>query len=647
MHQGDPFAQKYAQKRERKWEGNAPLLINTKDKNKISAEKNITQLNLEKCEQASILLDNLSTFEEIGTIEEGRFYKDNPLDHASLFNWQMTNVKEKSPLRGQLTEEDLISELYRYVGVPGADKGVVSEWIPYTRGNPKRGENISYFSHMENGEEVPSGNYKRGKNRRHSPRSDSLTAHHNEKTQSACAKEGNNVKGKKKTNTNKYVFNLRTAKKELIKDKKGNFNNAEKAITYVNKCDRDVIEYRKEKKLKEQIRMHEEEKEKMKSNFEEMIKDITEKYQTQEEKKKKLIGSIYSKYMNMRNEFSKMKSITENVKSENKKFKEEVNRLTVNPVEKTLLDGYKSKLDEYIVLANCKGNKIQQLERELQSVRTSAELLAKKNATLVEDKRRLLKGSEHLKRDNIQLQRDLENARRENQQLRDELFYKDMKMNYLVSILNVLDETILGDGGCREVQRGKTAHRGGAAQRVKATQKGGPAGNHQTDKHTTANGAKKTAQRDAKAEGCAIQKMNKKILIKSIVQKIKDINKKIRKEEEKTVGTVQSNVAVVEEETSAEVLTRSDKHEGGGNQNESRQLLEAYFNCNNFTLNDSAREASTGENTHAAFFVNGGNTGGKPFNHCADELDQVGNDLSVVVSVTGVDKTAEPNHDAE
>ncbi|GAB65055.1 hypothetical protein PCYB_042590 [Plasmodium cynomolgi strain B] len=321
-----------------------------------------------------------------------------------------------------------------------------------------------------------------------------------------------------------------------------------------------------------------------------------------------------------------MKSITENVKYENKKFKEEVNRLTTNPVERTLLDCYKSKLDEYIALANCKGNKIQQLEREVISVRTSAELLSKKNATLTEDKKRLLKGSENLKRDNIQLQTELENARRENQQLRDELFYKDMKMNYLVSILNVVDETILGDGG------GGATQRVGAAQRRGAAHKGGPEGNHQTDKHPAMSGAKKTAQRDTKPEGCAIQKMNKKILIKSIVQKIKDINKKIHKEGD-TVGALPSNVEVVEEETSAEVITRKDKHEGGRNQSDSRQLMEAYFNCN-FTLNESARDGSTGENTHAAFFVNG------------DQLDQVGNDPSAVASVTGEDG-AEPSHGAE
>ncbi|KJP89048.1 hypothetical protein AK88_01341 [Plasmodium fragile] len=590
-------------------EGTALSFINTKDMSKVGAGKNITQLNLEKCEQASILLDNLSTFDEIGALEEGRCYKDNPANHASLFNWQRGNVqgeKEKSPLRAELTEEDLISDFYKYVGVPG----VASGWIPYTKDVPRREENISYFSNMERGEEVPRESYKRGQNITHSQRSDSITAHYNGEIQTACGKEANNVKEKKRTNANKYVFNLRTAKKELIKDKKGSFNNTEKTITYVNKCDRDVINFQKEKKLKEQIRMHEEEKEKIKNSFEDIIKNITEKYETQEEKKKKLITNIYNRYMNMRNEFNKMKSITENVKSENKKFKEEVDRLTANPVERTLLNDYKNKLQKYILLDDFKGNKIQELERQIQSVRTSAEALAKKNASLVEDKKRLLKNSENLKRDNIQLQTDLENARRENQQLRDELFYKDMKMNYLVTILNVLDETILGDGGCREVQRG------GVAQRRGATQKGG-----------------------------AIQKMNKKILIKSIVQKIKDINKKMLKQEE-MVGTLQSKVGVVEEETCAEVITRNDTHEEGENQNENRKLLEAYFNCNNFILNESARDVTTGENIHAAFFVNGGNAGGKAFNHCTDQLDQVGNDPTADVSVAGADG-AEVNNGAQ
>ncbi|EUD66869.1 hypothetical protein C922_02854 [Plasmodium inui San Antonio 1] len=586
--------------------------MNTKETGKTGAEKNITQLNLERCEQASILLDNLSTFEEISTIEEGRCHKTNPVDHASLFNWGMRKVEEKSPLRGELTEKDLISDLCRYVGVPGDEKRVVSEWIPYTRGVPTRRENINYFLHTKDGEDVTSESYKRGANRRHSLRRDSITEHYMEKTQTGCAKEGNNVKAKKKTNGNKYVFNLRTARKELIRDKRANCNNTEKIITYVKKSDRNVTDYKKEKKFKEQTRMHEEEKEKMKTNFEEMIKNITEKYQEQEEKKKKLITNIYSKYMNMRNEFSKMKSITENVKFENKRFKEEVDRLTANPVEKTLLESYKSKLDEYIVLANSKGNRIQELQREVQSVRTSAELLAKKNATLEKEKKRLLKGSENLKRDNIQLQTDLENAKRENQKLRDELFYRDMKINYLVSILDVVDETILGDGVGGALQKGGASQRGGTLQKRGASQKGGPEGNHQTDKDTPGSDAKKTPQRDTKSKGCAIQKMNKKILIKSIVQKIKDINKKIHKEEE-TVGTLQSDVQVVEEETSTEAITQNDKHEGGENQSESRQVLEAYFNCGDFTLNDNTREASTGEKTHAAFFVNGDNAGDQAF----------------------------------
>ncbi|CAA9986806.1 conserved Plasmodium protein, unknown function [Plasmodium knowlesi strain H] len=642
MHQVDLFGQKSEQKGERKWEGSTPLFIITEGKSKTSAEKNVTKLNLEKCEQASILLDNLSTFEEISNIEEGPCYKTNAVDNASVFNWQIRNVEGKSPLSGKLTEEDLICNLYRYIGVPGADKGVVSEWNSYTgNGIPRNGENINYHAHMEDGEEVQRDNYKRGENIRHSPRGDSITSHYSGKIQAVCPKDGNNVRTKKKENVNKYVFNLRTGKKELIKDKKGNFTNPEKTITYVNKCDRNEVDYRKEKKLKEQARMHGEEKEKMKKNFEEMIKGIREKYQTQEEKEKKLIRSIYSKYMNMRNELSKMKSITENVKSENKKFKEEVNRLTANPVESTLLDGYKSKLDEYIVLANCKGNKIQQLEREIESMRSSAELLARRNSTLVEEKRRLLKGNEILKRSNVQLQMDFENARKENEQLRNELFYKDMKMNYLVSILNVVDETILGDSGCGEVQRGK------AAQGAGTTERGGHEGNRQTDKHTSADDAKNSTHRPTKPEACAIQKMNKKILIKSIVQKIKDINKKVRRGEERRVGALRSNVGVAQEEACPEVIKQNDKDGGREKQNGSSQVMEAYFNSENFTLSESVREASTGENAHAAFFVNVPNADGKPFNHCTDELDQVGEDPSDIVWVTGGDNKAERSDEAE
>ncbi|CAG9482767.1 conserved Plasmodium protein, unknown function [Plasmodium vivax] len=629
MHEGDPFGEKYAERREGKWERVAPLLLsNTKERSKKGEEKNITQINLEKCEQASILLDNLSTFEEMGTIEEGRCYKATPVDHLPLFNWQMRKVKEKSPLRGEITEEDLISNLYRYVGVPGADKGVVSGGVPYARGVPRRGERVSYSPHEgdgqkgEDGEDgvdiVDSEDSQAGPSRRHLPRADSTAAQRREDILAAGAEAVNNHQAKKRTNGNKYVFNLRTARKELVKDKKGSCSSGERIITYVKKSDRDAMDYRTEKKMKEQTRMHEEEKEKMKNKFEEMIKDLTEKYQVQEEKKKKLISSIYSKYMNMRNEFTKMKSINENVKSVNEKYKEEVNRLTANPVERTLLDSYKSKLDDYIALANCKGNKIQQLEREVQSVRTSADLLSKKNATLVEEKKRLLKGSDNLKRDNVKLQTELERARRENQQLRDELFYKDMKVNYLVSILNVVDETILGDGG------------GGAAQRRTTTQRGA------TQRRTT-------AQKGTTAQG-AIQKMNKKILIKSIVQKIKDINRKIQKEEE-TAGRLPINVGAVEGETCGEAITRNGNQEGVTKQSESRQMLEAYFDSDHFTLNESAREASTGENAHAAFFVNGANAGGKPFNELADQQAQVGHNPSAAVAVTGADG-AEGSHGA-
>lgn len=252
--------------------------------------------------------------------------------------------------------------------------------------------------------------------------------------------------------------------------------------------EKEKIKRERKKLIKDKEKIREDEREKMKKELEKKIEEVVIKYEEEKEKNRKLLETIYTKYMNLRNTLSKCEEEKKMLKEQNKKLQEEITNSSNNCIDKNVANQYKEQFETYINMCNDKERKIRNLVEELKHIKKKLTEKEQQITNLVEEKKKWNKTSLQLKTDIIRVQKQLEHTKSSKDKMQELLIYKEMKINYFINILNVIDERILGT--CSQSEKPK---------------------------------------KKEKLDLDAIQNMNKKIIIKSIMHKIQDLNRKMEK----------------------------------------------------------------------------------------------------------------------
>ncbi|SPJ08288.1 conserved Plasmodium protein, unknown function [Plasmodium sp. DRC-Itaito] len=609
-------------------------------------KKKIEQTNFEKCEKASILLDNPSIFEDLHIIEDNIYPKMNEQEkELNLYNYvntkntkhlndkknynqcekifdltkyQRKNMKKKNSFDNNPKEsycdnndvnlcyKNLNSETrYNNVFVNNHNREHYTETCEeYFNNNPGEGDSLTCSGILEKYEHdrMEEIHMKFETNNLHR---DYIKKEHNFND----VKSGNNIVNyEQKDNT--YIFNLSSGKNEMNRKTKQKFyldehmelaknkiKNKEEVVVYKNEIgnnynERDIktsfnnfsikektlycmenveendkrnkknkrninnylknglINIHKKGAKKNYINMNEFEDKikKIHNEYELKYDDIIKQYDEDDIKKKKLINNIYMKYMNIKNELIKTQKEIISIKEENNKLKEELKVTPEKIIESNIVDSYKNKLEEYIFLTRHKDLKIKNLEEELNKEKKYIEEKEKKISVISEQKNNLHKINILLKKDTMNFEKKLENLRKINEELKQIIFYKEIKISYFINILNIIDETILNDNN---VKNGKN--------KIKKDNK-------------------------KKMELDPIKNMNKKIIIKSIVHKIKDINKKMETHNQ-MLNTFENRKNHIVD-NNQEILKNSDNLIKDIKKKNQSELLDNYFDSSGFSLNE-------------------------------------------------------------
>ncbi|SCL97181.1 conserved Plasmodium protein, unknown function [Plasmodium chabaudi chabaudi] len=395
---------------------------------------------------------------------------------------------------------------------------------------------------------------------------------------------GNKAEGNRKKidKQDKYVFNLKSGKKERIdmkpyKDK--NKNDWKKNTT--NEWDNNS---------EENMKMFEN---KMKTEYDTKLNKIIKKYKAQDEEKKEVTNIIYKKYINIKNDLIKESYEKKRLKDDNEKLKNELTELIKLPVENDMIYNYKKKLEDYMYLSKNKDIEIKKLENELINMKNKLNVLEKECLSLSGEKTKLRGTNEEIKKDNINLKKKLETFKIVNDEMKEILFYKDLKINYFSNIISLLDETIMK----KEVQKVMFSKVRKTGENLGGIDNGSTSSQKIEDDCQQKNDECQNFMGD-KQMG-AIKNMNKKIIIKSFVQKIEDINKKIIKHmnaldsyENKMSNILYNSHEIVENSENTSEKNKKDN-----------ELLDKYFNCENLSFNENELNLSVGSDGLTTFFA--------------------------------------------
>ncbi|CXH92282.1 conserved Plasmodium protein, unknown function [Plasmodium berghei] len=380
----------------------------------------------------------------------------------------------------------------------------------------------------------------------------------------------------------KYIFNLKSGKKEridvkLCKDK--NKKDVKKNI---------ISEWYNNSE--ENNKMFEN---KMKTEFDIKLNKMIEKYRVQDEEKKEVTNIIYKKYMNIKNGLIKESYEKKKLKDENEKLKNELMGLIKPPIENNMIYDYKKKLENYMYLSKNKDIEVKKLENELINMKNKLNVFEKEYLDLSSEKKKLRDTNEEIKKDNINLKKKLETFKIVNEEMKEILFYKDLKINYFYNIINLLDSTIIKE----DIQKAMFS------KEKKRVEIFDDIDNGSIDSQKMENNCRKNIDEYQSFKGDkemgVIKNMNKKIIIKSFVQKIEDINKKIKKH---------MNALDSYENKMSNILYNSyEIGENSENTNEKNkkdnELLDKYFNCENLSFNENELNLSVGSDGLTTFFA--------------------------------------------
>ncbi|CRG95431.1 conserved Plasmodium protein, unknown function [Plasmodium gallinaceum] len=582
------------------------FLLNSNYSMNNNDNKNIQQMNLEKCEKASILLDNFNVLNQLTLKEENKKFQRNALNDYILYNYD--NIGYEKSTDSNFSNSENIFDLTKFHFKERNHESSLNENSLYDNSKyiyENKYKNIDYNRNYEKESEVYyqdiiSNNYEDSEenednsdekiNFRHNSQNTNNNYYnklekykYNEKNNyediNICTNNKvENISRKKKTKCNyiEKIFDLKK-EKDLLKDKKNNSGDIKKKNEVENKFvmenknknilkEKNIKNKRKneifyEKLLKEKVNFYEEEKEEIKKSFENKLEEVIKNYEEEKEKKKNLINNIYTKYINIKNELIKANNEKQNLKKENDILKEELKNPTNYCINNKMLNSYKEKLDYYIFLSKNKDIKIKNLEEELKATRKNLEEKEKISCVISEEKKNLHKMNVLLKKDTIYLQKKLEKLKKMKEEMKEIILYKEMKINYFINILNIIDETIMNENENNKQPKKK--------------------GND-------------------KVEIDAIKNINKKIIIKSILHKIKDLNKKIKKHD-KTLENFQNQDDKFLYNKDEVILKSNNNDKKEKNENE---LIDNYFNSQNFILNEDEQNLIK-ENEHIkTFFTN-------------------------------------------
>lgn len=241
---------------------------------------------------------------------------------------------------------------------------------------------------------------------------------------------------------------------------------------------------------KEDFHKFEKEKEELKTKFESKLKEIVTNYEEEKERSEKHIKEIHVKYKNLQNKLLKLEKEKTRVEDQNEKLLEELRVHVSDNLNAVAIQDYKEKLQQYIDLSQEQEESLQEIKKKLRMVTKALDEKEKDHLNLKEENRKLNEMNNTLKKDKLDLQDYIEKLKSTQESMKEIILNKEMKIQYFINILNVIDERILNEP-------------------------------------MKSSSMLKQKQTNAKIEVNAIHNMNKKIIIKSIIHKIKELNRKI------------------------------------------------------------------------------------------------------------------------
>ncbi|CAD2085082.1 conserved Plasmodium protein, unknown function [Plasmodium vinckei lentum] len=606
--------------------------------------KNIERINSEKCERASILLDNLSALDYSNLTdidkssssiysENWKVLKTNEANYMDSVNIGNNRCKRRSLTCNNFTNKNNIfdssinenkkllyeRELPNFKDINHQIANtLINSYSDYYLENEKKDWNnfnsVSNYNMPDidiyNDEDIGIPLYKNKTNividedENESPCNTRLVNFQKRKHIKNCDGEngkfewdngrenifykghenGNKTEGNRKKidKQDKYVFNLRSGKKERIDMKP--YKDKNKKDGKKNTTNEWHSNNEENKKMFEN---------KIRTEYDIKLNKMIEKYRAQDDEKKEVTNIIYKKYMNIKNDLIKESYEKKRLKDENEKLKNELTELIKSPVENDMIYNYKKKLEDYMYLSKNKDIEIKKLENELINMKNKLNVLEKECLSLSDEKTKLRDTNEEIKKDNINLKKKLETFKIVNEEMKEILFYKDLKINYFSNIISLLDETIMK----KEVQKVIFSKVRKTGEELGGIDNGSTGSQKIEDDCQQKNNECRSFKGD-KQMG-AIKNMNKKIIIKSFVQKIEDINKKIIKHmnaldsyENKMSNILYNSHEIVENNENTSEKNKKDN-----------ELLDKYFNCENLSFNENELNLSVGSDGLTTFFA--------------------------------------------
>lgn len=321
----------------------------------------------------------------------------------------------------------------------------------------------------------------------------------------------------------------------------------------------------------ENLHKLEKENKELKVKFETKLKEVITNYEEEKERNEKRLEEIYLKYRNSLNQLNTLENEKRKVEAQNQKLLEELRNQLNEKLNEDLIENYKEKLQQYILLTNEQEESLRDIKKKLRVATKTLDEKEKNNLKLTEEKRKLEEINITLNKDIVELQNHTEELKNIQEAMKEILLNKEMKIQYFISILNVIDERIMNE------------------------QKNSPSFLHQ---HT-----------NGKIELNAIQNMNKKIMIKSIIYKIKELNKKIEHYEKVLLlhDTVRTTGSKKCSNVDTKMCVNSKKPIHGSSTN--KITNENSFDFQNLELHESTNKFGEEENeTGRNFFINLQNT---------------------------------------
>ncbi|VEV54758.1 conserved Plasmodium protein, unknown function [Plasmodium vinckei vinckei] len=601
-------------------------------RNNNGFNKNIEKINSEKCERASILLDNLSAldYSNLNDIDKSsssiysenwKVLKTNEGNYMDSVNVGNNRCKRRSLTCNNFTNKNHFfdssinenkkllyeSELPDFKDINHQiANSLINSYSDYYLENEKKDWNnfnsVSNYNMSDldiyNDEDIDIDLYKNKTNivvdEDESPCNGRLINFQKRRYVKNCGgkngkfewgngrenifykghENGNQTEGdrKKIDKQDKYVFNLKSGKKERIdmkpyKDK----NKKDRKKNTTNEWNNNNEE--KKKMFENQIR----------TEYDIKLNKMIEKYRDQDEEKKEVTNIIYKKYMNIKNDLIKESYEKNRLKDENEKLKNELTELIKSPVENDMMYNYKKKLEDYMYLSKNKDIEIKKLENELINMKNKLNVIEKECLSLSGEKTKLRDSNEEIKKDNINLKKKLETFKIVNEEMKEILFYKDLKINYFSNIISLLDETIMK----KEIQKVTFSKVRKTGEELESIDNGSTGFQKIEDECRSFKGDKQMG---------AIKNMNKKIIIKSFVQKIEDINKKIKKHMS-TLDSYENKMSNILYNSHEIVENTSEKNK------KDNELLDKYFNCENLSFNENELNLSVGSDGLTTFFA--------------------------------------------